>query len=220
MLAVCGGSHDNGNSSVIVSLDGSRLFVANAGNNSVSVFSVDRNGANPTPLATFALSPDGKYVVAAWVGKPDNSSVPGILGRTAAAPILFDAFARISEKRAPLQAMPANAVRGTNADLPAPLKRWRDPGDDPATGRFIEPPVLISFPPDQSEIEEADLGGDPLVLKADGGALPLTWLIDGTPIKSEAHSREATWQPESAGFAKLTVIDAKGRTDRVSIRLR
>lgn len=168
----------------------------------------------------WAIGYDGKYVVAAWVGKPDNSSVPGILGRTAAAPILFDAFARISEKRAPLQAMPANAVRGTNADLPAPLKRWRDPGDDPATGRFIEPPVLISFPPDQSEIEEADLGGDPLVLKADGGALPLTWLIDGTPIKSEAHSRETTWQPESAGFAKLTVIDAKGRTDRVSIRLR
>ena len=168
----------------------------------------------------WAIGYDGRYVVAAWVGKPDNSSVPGILGRTAAAPILFDAFARISEKRAPLQAMPANAITGTNADLPAPLKRWRDPGDDPATGRFIEPPVLISFPPDQSEIEEADLGDDPLVLKADGGALPLTWLVDGTPIKSDAHSREVTWQPESAGFTKLTVIDAKGRTDRVSIRLR
>ncbi|AGK56236.1 penicillin-binding protein 1C [Hyphomicrobium denitrificans 1NES1] len=168
----------------------------------------------------WAIGYDGRYVVAAWVGKPDNSSVPGILGRTAAAPILFDAFARISEKRAPLQAMPANAVRGTNADLPAPLKRWRDPGDDPAAGRFIEPPVLISFPPDQSEIEEADLGGDPLVLKADGGALPLIWLIDGKPIKSDAHSREVTWQPETSGFAKLTVIDAKGRTDRASIRLR
>jgi penicillin-binding protein 1C len=168
----------------------------------------------------WAIGYDGRYVVAAWVGKPDNSSVPGILGRTAAAPILFDAFARISEKRAPLQAMPANAVRGTNADLPAPLKRWRDPGDDPATGRFIESPVLISFPPDQSEIEEADLGGDPLVLKADGGALPLTWLIDGKPIKSDAHSREVTWQPETSGFAKLTVIDAKGRNDRASIRLR
>jgi len=168
----------------------------------------------------WAIGYDGKYVVAAWVGKPDNSSVPGILGRTAAAPILFDAFARISEKRAPLQAMPANAVKGTNADLPAPLKRWRDPGDDPASGRFLEPPVLISFPPDQSEIEGADLGGDPLILKADGGALPLTWLIDGMPIQSDAHSREVTWQPGTAGFAKLTVIDAKGRTDRVSIRLR
>lgn len=168
----------------------------------------------------WAVGYDGKYVVAAWVGKPDNSSVPGILGRTAAAPILFDAFARIAEKRVPLQSAPANAIRGTNADLPAPLKRWRDPGDDPATGRFLEPPVLISFPPDQSEIDESDLGGDPLVLKADGGALPLTWLIDGTPIKSDAHQREVTWQPASAGFTKLTVIDAKGRTDRVSIRLR
>jgi len=168
----------------------------------------------------WAIGYDGKYVVAAWVGKPDNSSVPGILGRTAAAPILFDAFARISEKRAPLQAMPATALKGPNADLPAPLKRWRDPGDDPATGRFIEPPVLISFPPDQSEIEGSDLGGDPLVLKADGGALPLTWLIDGTPIQSDAHSREVTWQPQSPGFARLTVIDANGRTDRVSVRLR
>ena len=108
----------------------------------------------------------------------------------------------------------------TNADLPAPLKRWRDPGDDPVAGHFIEPPVLISFPPDQSEIEESDLGGDALVLKADGGALPLTWLVDGAPIKSDAHARETSWQPASTGFAKLTVIDANGRTDRVSIRLR
>jgi penicillin-binding protein 1C len=168
----------------------------------------------------WAIGYDGKYVVAAWVGRPDNSSVPGILGRTAAAPILFDAFQRISEKRAPLQSAPANVIRGTNADLPAPLKHWRDPGDDPATGRFIEPPVLISFPPDQSEIDEADLGDDPLILKADGGALPLTWLVDGAPIKSDAHSREVTWQPESPGFTKLTVIDSNGRTDRVSIRLR
>jgi len=168
----------------------------------------------------WAIGYDGKYVVAAWVGRPDNSSVPGILGRTAAAPILFDAFQRISEKRAPLQSAPANAIRGPNADLPAPLKHWRDPGDDPATGRFIEPPVLISFPPDQSEIDEADLGDDPLILKADGGALPLTWLVDGAPIKSDAHSREVTWQPESPGFTKLTVIDSNGRTDRVSIRLR
>ena len=168
----------------------------------------------------WAIGYDGKYVIAAWLGRPDNSSVPGLLGRTAAAPILFDAFQRISERRAPLQGQPPNAIRVTNADLPAPLKRWRDPGDDPVAGHFIEPPVLISFPPDQSEIEESDLGGDALVLKADGGALPLTWLVDGAPIQSDAHAREVSWQPASTGFAKLTVIDANGRTDRVSIRLR
>ena len=42
--------------SVIVSPDGSRLFVTNAGDNTISVFSIDRNGSNPTLLAT---SPTG-----------------------------------------------------------------------------------------------------------------------------------------------------------------
>jgi penicillin-binding protein 1C len=59
-----------------------------------------------------------------------------------------------------------------------------------------------------------------LTLKADGGALPLTWLVDGAPIQSDPHARDVTWQPAGAGFAKLTVIDANGRTDRVSIRLK
>lgn len=167
----------------------------------------------------WAIGYDGKYVVAAWVGRPDNSSIPGLVGRSAAAPMLFDAFERVPGGRTPLRGAPANAIRATNAELPAPLKRWRDPGDDPASGKFLEPPVLISFPPDQSEIAESDLDGDPLILKADGGALPLTWLVDGKPIPSDAHTREATWQP-TEGFAKLTVIDANGRTDRSAIRVR
>jgi penicillin-binding protein 1C len=59
-----------------------------------------------------------------------------------------------------------------------------------------------------------------IVLKAEGGALPLTWLVDGAPIASEPHRREAFWQPSGRGFAKLTVIDANGRVDRVVVRLR
>ena len=168
----------------------------------------------------WAIGYDGKYVAAVWVGRPDNSSIPGLMGRSAAAPILFDAFERIPGPRAPLQGAPATAIRATNAELPAPLKRWRNPGDNPVSGPFLEPPVLISFPPDQSEIAEADLDGEALILKADGGALPLTWLVDGAPIKSDAHTREVSWQPSSAGFAKLTVIDANGHADRVSFRLR
>ena len=42
----------------------------------------------------------------------------------------------------------------------------------------------------------------------------------GQPIPSESHRREVVWQPEGRGFVKLTVTDAKGRVDRVSIRLR
>lgn len=168
----------------------------------------------------WAIGYDGRYVVAVWVGRPDGVSVPGMMGRTAAAPILFDAFQRISEKRAPLRAAPNGALTVAAADLPQPLKRWREPGDDAASGPFLATPVLIAFPPDRSEIATDDLDGEPMVLKADGGALPLTWLVDDAPITSDPHARETAWLPKGAGFAKVTVIDAHGRVDRVSVRVK
>jgi penicillin-binding protein 1C len=49
----------------------------------------------------WAIGYDGRHVIAVWVGRADGTSVPGMMGRTAAAPILFDAFERVSRKRAP-----------------------------------------------------------------------------------------------------------------------
>lgn len=168
----------------------------------------------------WAIGYDGRHAVAVWTGRPDGASVPGLMGRTAAAPILFDAFQRISERRVPLRASPPGAITVSNAELPPPLKRWREPGEDAAQGPYLAQPLAIAFPPDRSEIETADLDDAALVLKAEGGTLPLTWLIDGAPVTSDPHGREAHWQPGGAGFAKLTVIDAEGRVDRVSIRVK
>ncbi|WP_341872114.1 hypothetical protein [Hyphomicrobium nitrativorans] len=117
---------------------------------------------------------------------------------------------------------PAGAIKDGNAALPPPLKRFRDTGDGAvvAEGPFLEPPVLISFPPDRSELDVAEREAEPLVLKAEGGALPLTWLVDGNPVSTDPFRREAAWQPDGRGFARLTVIDARGRADRVTVRLR
>ena len=169
----------------------------------------------------WAVGYDGRHVVAVWVGRPDAASTPGLMGRLAAAPILFDAFTRIAERRTPFASAPAGAITGGNADLPPPLKRFRDGGNDTvAKGPFLDPPVLISFPPDRSELDVAERDAEPLVLKAEGGALPLTWLIDGTPVDTDPFRRDASWQPDGRGFARLTVIDARGRADRVTVRLR
>jgi penicillin-binding protein 1C len=169
----------------------------------------------------WAVGYDGRHVVAVWVGRPDAASTPGLMGRLSAAPILFDAFARIAERRVPFRSAPAGVVRATGAALPPPLKRFREQGSDAiAAGPFLEPPVLISFPPDRSELDVAEREAEPLVIKAEGGALPLTWLIDGSPMTSDPLRREVEWQPDGRGFAKLTVIDAKGRVDRVTVRLR
>jgi len=58
------------------------------------------------------------------------------------------------------------------------------------------------------------------VLKAEGGALPLTWLADGKPLPSDPARRDVAWQPDGRGFVRISVIDARGRSDRVLVRLK
>jgi penicillin-binding protein 1C len=166
----------------------------------------------------WAIGYDGKYAVAVWVGRPDGASTPGLVGRLAAAPILFDAFARLGDQRTALPVAPAGVLRVTGSELPPPLKRFREGGVETAQGPFLEPRVLISFPPDRAEVETEDKG--PVLLKASGGVLPLTWLVNGAPINSDPRTRQVIWQPDGGGFVKLSVVDAKGRVDRVTVRLK
>ncbi len=169
----------------------------------------------------WAMGYDGRHTIGVWVGRADGMPVPGLMGRAAAAPILFDAFARFAPKRTAFAAAPSGALRVSGAELPPPLKRFREGPDDVASGPFIESAVLIQFPPDRSVLDMTDRAGDePLVLKADGGTLPLTWLIDGAPIPSDPHARDVTWTPNGMGFVKLQVVDGKGSVDRVTVRLR
>jgi penicillin-binding protein 1C len=167
----------------------------------------------------WAVGYDGRHVVAVWVGRADGASTPGLTGRSAAAPLLFDAFQRLGADPIPLHRPPPGALRLAGADLPPPLKRFREPGQDGENGPYLDPPVQIAFPPDRSELELEETDGG-VLLKAEGGALPLTWMVDGAPLSAEGHRREAVWQPVGRGFVRLTVTDARGRVDRVTVRLR
>ena len=63
---------------------------------------------------------DGKRTIGVWVGRPDGAPVTGLVGRTAAAPILFDAFARSGKTTAPLP-----HARAGQCSPPAPSCRCR-----------------------------------------------------------------------------------------------
>src|SRR6185312_5131120 len=77
---------------------------------------------------------DGRMTVAVWVGRPDGAPVPGLVGRTAAAPILFDAFARTGKLPSALPKSPKGALMASNAKLPLPLRRFRAVGELVRTG--------------------------------------------------------------------------------------
>jgi len=168
----------------------------------------------------WAVGYDGKHVVAVWVGRADGTATPGLSGHTAAAPLLFDAFARIADKTTPLRAAPPGVIRATSGTLPPPLRRFGDDARGQETATFIEPLVRIAFPPDRAELEHDDGDDAAVMLKAEGGALPLTWFADGAPITSDSERREVEWHPDGRGFTRITVIDAKGKSDRVDIRLK
>ncbi len=159
---------------------------------------------------------DGRYTIAVWIGRPDATATPGLTGHGAAAPLLFDAMARLADRTTPLPPPPSGVRAVRNIDLPLTLRRFKEPGAE-AHG---EPHVAIAFPPDKAELEQPPADAPEIVLKAEGGALPLTWLVDGTPLETNADTREAIWKPDGQGFARISVIDASGRADRVTVRLR
>ncbi len=111
-------------------------------------------------------------------------------------------------------------LRVANADLPPPLKRFRETrAEDNGASVYLDPPVRIAFPPDRSELDIDD-GDATVVLKAEGGSLPLTWLVNGDPAEADPSRREIEIPAPGRGFLNLSVIDANGRTDRVTVRLK
>ena len=69
-----------------------------------------------------------------------------------------------------------------------------------------------------------DLGLDdqpaPLALKVEGGEPPFTWFVNGTPFGPASPGRQDRWVPDGRGFARISVTDARGTSDSVSVRLR
>ena len=152
--------------------------------------------------------------IGVWVGRPDGAPVPGLVGRSAAAPILFDAFARTGFAPAPLPHAPPGALFSSSAKLPPPLQRF-----SPGVVQAGIPPRIM-FPPNGARLELT--GGarpEALVLKIAGGRAPLTVLVNGVPLAAQGARRTVFFRPDGPGFVRLTVMDARGASDSVSVRL-
>lgn len=160
----------------------------------------------------WAIGFDGRHVIGVWMGRADGTPVPGAFGADVAAPVLFQAFARLKPALDPQPPAPAATLLVSNAQLPAPLRHFRPRG---AALAPADAP-LIAFPPDGAEVELLSGG---LKVRVQGGTAPFTWLIDGTPVQVGQAEREAIISPPGPGFVTLSVIDAQGRAARAHLRV-
>jgi penicillin-binding protein 1C len=163
---------------------------------------------------------DGRMTIGVWVGRPDGAPVPGLVGRTAAAPILFDAFARTGKLPAPLPKAPKGVLIASNAKLPLPLRRFRPSGELVRTGSEQAP--HIQFPLNGSRIDASGSDGaqfSAMPVKVAGGVLPMTMMVNGKAAGEIDSRRQRLVDPPGPGFVRLTVIDATGAADTVVVRI-
>jgi penicillin-binding protein 1C len=140
-----------------------------------------------------------------------------------AAPVLFDAFARIGLEP-DMTPAPRDALTGPNAALPPPLRQLRQDGlaQGSTTTAAMIAALRIHFPPADARLDLSATratGSDEIMLRAQGGTPPFVWLIDGKPLAEPALRRRTPWRPGGGGFTEITVIDGAGETDRVRVRL-
>ena len=163
---------------------------------------------------------DRKHAIGVWVGRPDNAAVPGLIGRQVAAPILFDAFARIGMESG-VGPRPTDAIIATTHELPLPLRHLRK--DIPKTALALASASLkLAFPPDGARIElPNDLNGQysSLAVKITGGIPPFTAYVNGQPVVASALRRTLHLTPNGMGFTRISITDGAGETDSVTVRL-
>jgi penicillin-binding protein 1C len=167
----------------------------------------------------WAIGFDGKRTIGVWVGRPDGAPVAGLVGRVSAAPILFDAFARLGQPLQPLKPAPKGTLVATTAKLPPPLQRFASRG---SAGEAMTPKVRIVFPPNGASLELARREGDkpdPIAIKIASGTPPLNVLLNGLPLAAKKSARTLFFEPDGPGFVRLTVTDATGAADSVMVRL-
>lgn len=161
----------------------------------------------------WAFGFDGRHVVGVWLGRADGASVPGAFGANQAAPLLFEAFARIAPRLTPLSPPPPGALTVSHDALPLPLQRFasRAGTDEDPDG------PEIAFPPDGAVL--ARQPGLPLIARVDRGTPPYTWLWNGRPVEIGQQDRVVDLGLPEAGFVDLTVIDADGRGASVFLEI-
>ncbi len=158
----------------------------------------------------WAAGISGEYAIIVWVGRADGAPRPGETGRKSALPLLFEIADRAvhhlgghGTASAKLIRQHPQKVKGALADFDGEAR----------------PPEIL-FPPRDAELWAGNVDGKPArpFVFAGRGEGDLRWFVDGAPVSKDAGGLPS-WQPERAGFYRISAIDPDGRASSVRIRV-
>ena len=133
---------------------------------------------------------------------------PGVTGRDAALPLLFQLFDRLEYMEAAVLASVDNDQ--SEFDTGAALVRL-------APQKSEQPPEIV-FPENGVELLLSERAlKDGYTLSARGGAGRYQWYVDGMPVEIPEGQNRPVWFPQQKGFYRVTVVDANGVKARSDI---
>jgi penicillin-binding protein 1C len=163
------------------------------------------------------------YTIGVWVGQADGSPRPGHVGRDAAAPILLKTFDLLPADVHTDEPPPSGALLTNDTDrLPASMRIFRRETAPAPPQAAVVPPPTISFPPNGTIVPLPGVAAKDrsILFKADGGRAPLTWLVNGQLLGNFDRFQPVLYTPDGEGVARITVVDAEGRSDSAQVRFK
>ncbi|MCI5045938.1 MAG: penicillin-binding protein 1C [Aquisalinus sp.] len=150
------------------------------------------------------------YTVIVWAGHPNGTPRPGVTGRTAALPLMFEIFDHLPVLTGPVHQ--AGRDEGAMFETGGALERLSPKKREmPPEIVFPENGVTVFFTQSRSEHGFA--------LAARGGAGDYAWYVDGEPVAHDPVGGRSIWRPDETGFYKVTVVDGAGRRATSSVRV-
>jgi penicillin-binding protein 1C len=149
------------------------------------------------------------WTVVVWTGRPDGGARPGMTGREAALPVLFQAF----------------DILESGARTPQTIAPDRAPSALVAIDPGRSGPQMI-FPPDGAAVLVDGYGAASKGLALAARGEKLTWYVDGARVAGaggaglEGADTQAIWRPQAPGFYAVTAVDDRGRRATAKIRVK
>ncbi|MCB9961089.1 MAG: penicillin-binding protein 1C [Hyphomonas sp.] len=158
---------------------------------------------------SWAAAVSGQHAIIVWVGRADGAPRPGVTGREAALPILFEIADRVAQHL---------KDEGDSTLRLSSTPRRRSQGALRSLAEAGPPQIL--FPPRNAELWAGEVNGHaprPFVLSGRGEGR-LSWYVDGEPCHTD-DAGEPVWSPGQPGFYTVTAVDPDGRASRVRVRV-